>query len=92
MITKKWSIKYNKICLKEKILPNYTRLRLHNPVVMTTNTTMEYRKYLITKQIEENEKSIRFLTNKCDKIVEKSIVLQSMKTSKIQLMKHLVLV
>ena len=24
VITKKWSIEHNKICLKEKILPNYT--------------------------------------------------------------------
>ena len=46
-----WSIEFNSICLKENILPNYTRIRHHDPAVATTNPTLKYRRYLIEREI-----------------------------------------
>ena len=45
-----WSIEFNSICIKENILPNYSRIRYHDPAVASTETTLKYRKYLVERE------------------------------------------
>ena len=46
-----WSIEFNSICIKENMLPNYSRIRHHDPAVASTETTLAYRKYLVEREI-----------------------------------------
>ena len=43
LINNEWSQKFNAICLQEDILPNYSRIRHHDPAVALTETTLKYR-------------------------------------------------
>ena len=56
LINLKWSIEFNSTCIKENILPNYSRIRHHDPAVATTATTMKYRRYLINREVDNKEK------------------------------------
>ena len=56
LINLNWSIEFNSICKKENILPNYSRLRHHDPAVATTATTLKYRKYLTDREINNKKK------------------------------------
>ena len=56
LINLNWSIEFNSICKKENILPNYSRLRHHDPAVTTTVTTLKYRKYLTDREINNKKK------------------------------------
>ena len=56
LINLKWSNEFNSLCKKENILPNYSRLRHHDPAVATTVTTLKYRKYLIDREINNKKK------------------------------------
>ena len=56
LINIKWSVKFNSICIQEGILPNYSRLRLHDPAVARTESTMKYRRYLVEREISKKEK------------------------------------
>ena len=56
LINVKWSIEFNSLCLKENILPNYSRIRHHDPAVASTATTLKYRKYLIEREITNKKK------------------------------------
>ena len=53
----KWSTEFNSLCLKEDILPKYSRIRHHDPAVAHTEATLKYRKYLVEREIEEKEKN-----------------------------------
>ena len=56
LINIEWSTKFNRICLKENILPKYTKLRHHDPAVASTERTLKYRRYLIEREISCNDK------------------------------------
>ena len=58
LINVKWSIAFNNVCVKENILPNYTRIRHHDPAVANTPHTLEYRQYLIKRDIEVKERNL----------------------------------
>ena len=70
IIKKEWSIKYNEICIKEDLLPSYTKLRLHDPAARNTNTTLNYRKYLVERQITNSKQALEKFKPKCDEIIE----------------------
>ena len=57
IIQNNWSMKFNEICLQEGILPNFTRIRHHDPAVATTRTTHKYRSYLLEREIEKKKKN-----------------------------------
>ena len=46
------SLVFNEICINENILPNYTRIRPHDPAARSEQCTMEYRKQLVKRQIK----------------------------------------
>ena len=62
VIRAKWSIAFNNVCLRENILPNYTRIRHHDPGVANTSHTLGYRAYLIEREIKLKEKQIEELS------------------------------
>ena len=51
LIQTRWSIVFNTTCLDKDVLPNYSRLRHHDPAVAHTGTTTKYRKYLVEREI-----------------------------------------
>ena len=63
LINNKWSTKFNEICLEEDILPNFTRIRHHDPAVGKTRTTLKYRRYLLEREIEQKKKHAIELKN-----------------------------
>ena len=52
----KMSIMFNEICINEEIMPKYTYFKLHDPAAHKYNSTLEYRRDLVRRQI-------RFCTN-----------------------------
>ena len=69
LINIKWSLEFNSICLKENILPNYSRIKHHDPAVKNTATTLQYRRYLIKREItikKKNEEDLKKLKNQCE--------------------------
>ena len=58
LINLEWSIKFNSICNNEDILPNYSRLRHHDPAVALTGTTLKYRKYLVERELQSEERKL----------------------------------
>ena len=47
----KISIMFNKICINEEMLPKYTYFKLHDPAAHKYNSTLEYRRDLVKRQI-----------------------------------------
>lgn len=70
LISTNWSITFNKVCLKENILPTYTTIRHHDPAVRNTSNTLDYRRYLIKREIELKEKDRIKICNQRDLIVK----------------------
>ena len=68
LINNTWSARFNEICLKEEILPNYSRLKLHDPAVAETNETLKYRTYLVEKELEEKRQQKCKLTQNRDNV------------------------
>ena len=68
LINCEWSTNFNEICLQEEILPNYSRLRLHDPAVANTSKTTEYRKYLVEKELRDKEKHSHKLKQQRDNL------------------------
>ena len=55
LVNNKWSTKFNSICLEEEILPNFSRIRLHDPAVAQTGKTLKYRRYLVERELESKD-------------------------------------
>ena len=58
LILSKWSIVFNETCLKENLLPIYSNFRHHDPALARTKRTIDYKKYLIDRQINLHKKKI----------------------------------
>ena len=52
---------FNRICLQEGLLPNYTRIRLHDPTAAQEDNTCAFRRRLATRQLQEKQQLIRSL-------------------------------
>ena len=59
LIDIKWSNEFNSIWLRENIMPKYSRIRLHDPAATTTSATLNYRKYLVDREINVKKKKKR---------------------------------
>ena len=42
---------FNEICINEEMLPKYTYFKLHDPAAHKYNSTLEYRRDLVKRQI-----------------------------------------
>ena len=67
-----WSITFNSVCLEENLMPNYTKIRHHDPAVANTSHTLEYRKYLVQQDIVVKEKN-KVDVEKQKEILERTI-------------------
>ena len=45
------SIMFNEICINEEMLPKYTYFKLNDPAAHKYNSTLEYRRDLVKRQI-----------------------------------------
>ena len=87
IINFKYALVFNKCCLKENILPNYTNIKLHDPAARNEQFTVKYRKELVERQIrqkksllEECEASKLILTAELTKILIDEELLNSILT------------
>ena len=67
---KKMSVVFNQTCINEGLLPKYTIFRLHDPAAKYHNTTTEFRKELIVRQITSAQNDINSLNEEFEKIKE----------------------
>ena len=70
IIKNKWSKTFNHVCLKENIMPTYSRIRHYDPAVGNTSHTIEYRKYLIKRELRLKEETNKKLSQEKDDLVE----------------------
>ena len=56
LINNNWSIRFNTICMKENIMPNYSYFKLHDQAATTLESTIDFRWQLVERQIEEKKK------------------------------------
>ena len=71
-IMSKWSIVFNETCLKENLLPIYSNFRHHDPALARTKRTIDYKKYLIDRQINLHKKKISDLEKEIE-LLEREI-------------------
>ena len=58
LIKTKWSKTFNGICIKENIMPTYTKIRHHDPALNDATSTRKYQISLIQREIKEKDKII----------------------------------
>ena len=68
LIRANWSITFNSVCLKENILPKYTRIRYHDPAAAHTPDTIKYRRYLIERELHLKKKDVVNLDRQREKL------------------------
>ena len=56
----KMSTMFNEICINEEMLPKYTYFKLHDPAAHKYNSTLEYRRDLVKRQITLCKNNIHF--------------------------------
>ena len=70
IIKNKWSKTFNNVCLNENIMPNFSRIRHHDPAVANTPRTIEYRKYLIRRELELKDDILKRLIQERENLNE----------------------
>ena len=70
LININWSCQFNAVCLKEDILPKFTRIRHYDPATPDTEATLRYRRYLVKKELESKRKLSTNLEQCRDKLLE----------------------
>ena len=54
------SIMFNQICINEQILPKYTYLKLYDLAAHKYNSTLEYRRDLVKRQIAHCKNNTKY--------------------------------
>ena len=60
-----YAIVFDKKCINEGLLPNFTNIRLHDPAVRKRQFTLDFRRKLIDEQVKLKEKKLLDLANIC---------------------------
>ena len=58
LLTAEYAVIFNKVCIKEKLLPNYTDIKPHDPAARRSEITLNYRRELLQRQLEEKKKQV----------------------------------
>ena len=53
-----YAVVFDKKCLEEGLLPNFTNIRLHDPAVRNRPFTLDFRRRLIEEQVKVKEKKL----------------------------------
>ena len=65
----KWSTQFNYVCLQENLLPNYTRMRHHDPALASSRDTMNYRKSIVQRELRiKRETALRIEREEVDQL------------------------
>ena len=64
-------IKFNEVCINEEVLPKYTYFKLHDPAAHKYNSTLEYKRDLVKRQITLCKNNINTLNIESQKIRDK---------------------
>ena len=59
--SKRWSINSNQVCISEELLSHYTKFKLFDREINSTNETIKYRKYLIEHELKNAKRSLSIL-------------------------------
>ena len=65
------SIMFNEICIHEEMLPKYTYFKLHDPAAHKYNSTLEYRRDLVKRQITLCKNNIHSLNLESQKNLQR---------------------
>ena len=68
IIKAKWSATFNRICIKEDIMPVYTRIRHHDPALNNSHGTRQYQISLMNREIVKAENLIVKLNKECEQV------------------------
>lgn len=71
LVKAKNALVFNETAINENLLPNYTRIKTHDPAVKDKHFTREYRLKLVEHQIDEKKRLIKVLEEKLSKLNEK---------------------
>ena len=58
-----YAVVFDKTCIQEGLLPNFTNIRLHDPAVRKRRFTLDFRRKLIDEQVKVKEKKLLELSN-----------------------------
>ena len=89
IIMSKWSLKFNRTCLTENILPKYSNFKNHDPAVARSKTTLDYRKYLVNREIKLQESKLSSMNLEKDTLEKKIEEFQYEVESKNRIKNHL---
>ena len=67
----KMSVMFNEICINEEMLPNYSYFKLHDPEAHKYNSTFQYRRDVVKRQITLCKNTINTLNLESQKIRDK---------------------
>ena len=67
-IKKKWSNTFNSVCLRENIMPVYTKIRHHDPALANDKCTKEYQRSLIQREIKQNDRTLCRLSEELEDV------------------------
>ena len=59
IIIRKWSQIFNNICITENLVPKYTNIRYHDPALESSREGMEYRNFVLEREIKIKENEIK---------------------------------
>ena len=59
IVRKKCSLTYNQLCIREGLLPAYTNIKLHDEAAKDEPFTLEFRQYLLEREIENTNNTIK---------------------------------
>ena len=85
----KWSLQFNRTCLIEDLLPTYSNFKNHDPAVARSKTTIEYKKYLVNREIKIHEDKLSSLKLEKDNLDKKIDEFQYETELKNRIMTHL---
>ena len=70
------AITFNKVCMKEGLLPKYTNLRLHDPTAADDRHTLAFRRRLAQRQLEEKQEEARHIASAVEDLQQQWCFLQ----------------
>ena len=66
---------FNEICINEEMLPKYTYFKLHDPAAHKYNSTLEYRRDLVKRQITLCKNNINTLNFDIPFVIDPPLVM-----------------
>ena len=85
----KTAVKFNEICLKEGLLPKYSKLRLHDPFAIKEMKTLDFRRSLVCRQLELKKKEISERSSELHSLTQEWKIISSNQEAQKQILEAL---